>query len=151
MYGVVLIAVIVAVVGLVFLLSQIISALCDMLGYGLEILGYLLDSALRVTVQGAVAILGALDGWFEDLDLIDEPLIRAAVMGLVGFLVGVGLLVLLAMILGQPWVIVTLALSVALGLGLGVLADPEHDWALRPFPTFVRRGGGGGPKLPLNL
>lgn len=122
----------------------------DAILYGLEIVVYGLQAGVRLCIQGAVFIVEWVDEQFEDLELADDPLARGLIMGAVGLVVGVGLVSLLAMVRNQPWVIVTFAATVGLGIGLGWFADPEHDWSIGPLPSFPWRGGE-EPKLPLNL
>ena len=122
----------------------------DVFLYAFEIAGYLLQAILKLMVQGAVALLETAEDWLGDVDISEVPSLRALVMGVVGLLCGVGLVQLRAVVLGQPWVIVTFAGTVVAGLLLGIIADPEKDWSLGPFPTFPRSGGN-TPKLPLNL
>jgi hypothetical protein len=131
------------------LLAFLIFTFRDAIFYAFEVAAYVLLAAAKALIQGAVALVEWVDEQFDDLEIADEPLARGLLIGGVGLLVGVGLVALLAMILNQPWVIITLAASVAGGVGLGLLADPERDWSIGPFPSFPRRGG--GPTLSINL
>jgi hypothetical protein len=132
------------------LIAFLIWTFRDGILYLFEILGYVLQSVGKVVVQGAVELLQALDELLVDFDIADQPMLRLIVIGVVGLGVGVGIVALLAMVLGTPWVIITLTLATAIGMAVGLIADPDKDWSIGPFPSFPRRGGG-GPKLPLNL
>lgn len=140
----------VALLGVIALVGFLIWTFRDAVFYAFEVLGYTLQSAGKVVVQGAVELLEALDDLLVDFDIVDQPVLRLIVMGVVGLLVGVGVVALLAVILGTPWVIITLTLAVVIGMAVGLIADPDKDWSIGPFPKFTR-GGGGSPKLPLNL
>lgn len=151
MIDLVLMATFFGIGGLLVLAGFVIWAYRDVIGYVFEILGYTLQSLVKVVIQGAVALIEVADDFFDDWDIADEPLLRLALIGCVGFVMGVGVVMLLGMIKGQPWVIVTMVIAVTLGCIIGLVADPDKDWSLGAFPSFPRRGGGGGPKLPLNL
>jgi hypothetical protein len=156
MIDLILMAVFFSVGGLLVLLGFLIWTFRDAIGYVVEILGYVLESAVKVAVQGGVALVLVADDLLEDWDIgveydANDPLLRAVVLGVVGLLLGVLLILLLSVVLGQPWVLITLVVTVALCVAIGLLADPQKDWSLSDFPSFPRRGGGGGPGLPLNL
>ena len=151
MIDLILMAVFLSVGGLLVLLGFLIWSFRDTVGYVAEILGYVLESAVKIAIQGAVALVLAADDLLYDWEIADDPLLRAVVLGVVGLLLGVLLILLLSVILGQSWVLITLVLTVALCVAIGLLADPQKDWSLSAFPSFPRRGGGGGPGLPLNL
>ena len=151
MIDLVLIAVFCTIGGGLVLAGFLVWTFRDVVGYAFEVLGYTLQSLVKVVIQGAVALIELADEWFDDFDVADDPLWRALLIGGVGFLLGVGMLILLSMILGQPWVIITLVVAVALGVIVGLIADPDKDWSLGAFPVFPRGGSGDGPKLPLNL
>jgi hypothetical protein len=131
------------------LIGFVIWTFRDAIFYCFEVVAYILVAAVKTVIQAAVALVQWVDEQFDDLQIADEPLARGLIVGSVGLLVGVTLVALLAMVRNQPWVIVTLAASVAVGVAVGFLADPDRDWSIGPFPSFPRRGG--GPKLPLNL
>ncbi len=122
----------------------------DAIFYCFEVVAYALQALVKSLIQGAVAIVEWVDEQFGDLEIADEPLARGLIMGAVGLLIGVGLVMLLAMVRNQPWVIVTFVATVGVGIGLGLLADPERDWTIGPLPVPPWREGG-EPKLPLNL
>ena len=150
MIALILMATFFAMGGLLVLAGFLVWSFRDVVFYCFEVVGYALQSLVKVIIQGAVALIEVTDDWLDDYDIADEPLLRLALLGLVGSVVGVGLVVLLAMVKGQPWVIVTLVGAAAIGMVIGLMADPEKDWSLSAFPSFPR-GGGGGPSLPLNL
>jgi hypothetical protein len=137
-----------SVAALVVLVGFLIWKFHDVIVYLLEVLAYLLRALWALLIQFAAELIGVADEWCGDAEIADNPLLRLAVMGAFGLLLGLGLILLLAMVLGQPWVLIILALSVALCMVLGLLADPERDLSLPAFPRFTQ---GGGPKLPLNL
>jgi hypothetical protein len=156
MIDLILMAVFFSVGGMLVLLGFLIWTFRDAIGYVVEILGYILESAVKVAVQGGVALVLVADDLLEDWDIgveydATDPLLRAVVLGVVGLLLGVLLILLLSVVLGQPWVLITLVVTVALCMAIGLLADPQKDWSLSAFPSFPRRDGGGGPGLPLNL
>ena len=132
------------------LIAFLIFTFRDVIFYGFEVIAYLAVAAIKTVIQGAAALVEWVDEQLGDFEIAEEPLARGLLIGAVGLLVGVGLVSLLAMVRHQPWVIVTLAASVAVGVTVGFLADPDRDWSIGPFPSFPRRGGG-GPKLPINL
>ena len=118
--------------------------------YLMEVAVYGLQAAVRLALQASVELVDLADE-LADLDLADDPLARAAIMGAVGTLVGIVAVLILAMLRNQPWVILTFTIAIGAGITLGLVADPEGDWSLPAFPTFPGRGGGGGPQLPLNM
>ena len=149
MIDLVLMAIFFGIGGLLVLIGFLIWSFRDVIGYGFEVLGYTLQSLVKIVIQGAVALVEVTDDLLDDWDIADEPLLRLALVGSVSFLLGVVVVMLLGMVKGQPWVLVTMAIAVALGCGIGLIADPDKDRSLGAFPSFPRRGG--GPKLPLNL
>lgn len=132
------------------LIAFLIWILRDTILYALEVLVYSLQAAVRLCIQGAVYTVEWVDEQFEDLELANDPLARGLIMGTEGLLLGVGIVSLMAMVSNQPWVILIFSATVGLGIGLGLIADPDHDWSIGPLPSFPRRDGG-EPKLPLNL
>jgi len=150
MIDLVLMAVFFGIGGLLVLIGFLVWSFRDVIGYFFEIIAYALQSLVKVVIQGAVALIEVADEFFDDWDIADEPLLRLSLIGGVGFLLGVAAVMLLGMVKGQPWVIITMVVAVTLGALLGLVADPDKDWSLGAFPVFPRRGGG-GPKLPLNL
>jgi hypothetical protein len=143
--------VLVIVFGFFALAATLVFMFRDQLVWGLEVVAYSGQSAVKLAIQASVAIVTLVDELFDDLEIADEPLARALLIGVVGLLVGVVLVMLMAMVRNQPWVIITFAASVGVGLGLGFVADPDGDWSLGVFPPFPGRRGGSGPSLPLNL
>jgi hypothetical protein len=150
MIDLILMAVFFSIGGLLVLAGFTIWSLRDVIGYVVEVVFFMAQSLVKLIIQGAVALVELADELLEDWDIAEEPLLRVLLLGSVGLLLGVTLTMLLAMVKGQPWVILTLSGAVAGDMGLGLLADPDKDWSLGAFPSFPRRGGG-GPKLPLNL
>jgi hypothetical protein len=118
--------------------------------YVMELAVYSLQAAVRLAIQASVALAELADELL-DLDLADEPLARAAIMGVVGMPIGMVAVMILAMLRNQPWVIMTFTVIIGGGIVLGLVADPEGDWSLPSFPSFPGRGGGAGPQLPLNM
>jgi uncharacterized protein YacL len=118
--------------------------------YVMEVAVYGLQAAVRLAIQASVALVELADEVL-DLELADNPLARALIMGVVGMPVGMVVALILAMLRNQPWVIMTFTLAIGAGIVLGFVADPEGDWSLPAFPPFPGRGGGGGPQLPLNM
>jgi ElaB/YqjD/DUF883 family membrane-anchored ribosome-binding protein len=139
-----------SIFGLAALVFLLIWLFRDHISFALEVGVYGVHTAVRLAIQASVALVEWVDEQLYDLDIADEPLARGGVMGIVGLLIGVVLVMLLAMVRNQPWVIVTFAASVGGGLTLGFVADPDGDWSLPPFPEFPRRGSS-GTGLPLNL
>lgn len=149
MFELIFVIVMLCVLAGVGLVAFVIWTFRDVVFYAVEVVGYGLQAGVKVLIQGAVAIIGAVDDWLGDAAIAEEPLLRALVMAVVGLVCGVGLVQLLAAALNQPWVILTFTGTVGLGLILGLVADPDRDWSPGPFPSFTRSGG--GFKLPLNL
>ena len=139
------------ILGILAHIAFVLFLFRDQLVWALEVVAYAAQSAGKLAIQAALALVELVDDLFDEFDLAEEPLARALIIGVVGLLVGVILVMLMAMVRNQPRVIITLAGSVGVGLTLGFLADPDMDWSLAPFPPFPNRHGGSGPSLPLNL
>ena len=143
--------VLIIILGFFALAAALLFMFRDPIIWVLEVGAYSLQSVVKLAIQASVAIVELVDSLLDDFELADEPLARALIIGVFGLLVGVILVMLMAMVRNQPWVIITLAGSVGVGLTLGFLADPDMDWSLAAFPPFPNRHGGSGPSLPLNL
>lgn len=127
MIDLILMATFFTVGGLLVLLGFLIWTFRDAIGYVFEVLGYILQSVVKVAIQGGVALVVIVDEWLEDYDIAEEPLWRVVVVGAAGFLLGMLLILLLSVILGQPWVLITLTVVMAIAVAIGLLADPEKD------------------------
>jgi len=146
----ILMAVFFGVGGLLVLLGFLVWTFRGTIGYVFEVLGYILQSAVKLAIQGGVALILGVDELLDDYEIAGDPLLRVAVLGAAGIVLAFLLILLLSVILGQPWVLITLVVTVSLCAAIGLLADPARDWSVGPFPDFPRRGGGGF-HLPLNL
>ena len=135
---------------LVVLAGFLIFIFRDAIYWGFEFVGWVLSATFSGTVRLTIQGMEILEYWLGGIEILHNPAMRALVMGLVAIPVTLGLLVFISMILQQPWVLVTVAATVGFFLLVGVLADPDNDWAPPSFPDLPRRGGGGW-KLPLNL
>jgi hypothetical protein len=104
--------------------------------------------ALWVTVvQAAIAFIEVVDEWVVDIEILDNAVFRMILMGGVGFMLGVGLMVLLSLAIGMWGIPLAFFLSMGFCAFVGLVADPDEDWSLGDFPLF----GDQPPKMPLNL
>ena len=131
------------------MLIGVFGWIAESMAYITELIVYGLHAIWVTIVQATIAFLEALDDLFPDLDLAHNALWRAVVMAGVGFLLGVGLMIFLSFIAGMWFIPCAFVLAILACAFVGLMADPEGDWTLGPWPTFGR--GGGGPQTPLNL
>ena len=135
----------------IVLVGFLIFIFRDIIFWFFEVAGWGLATAWSGIVHLSIEGMEIVEEWLWDFEILDDPAMRALVMAVAAIPVTLGLLVLISMILQQPWVLVTVSATIGFFLLVGVLADPDRDWAPPSFPAFPRRGGGGGWKLPLNL
>ena len=109
---------------------------------------YVAYATWATLVQGTFNLLDLVDEYVEDVDIVDNSLLRMLVMGLVGFVVGVGLMIFLLLATGNWSIPCLFFLFVGFCLFLGLMADPDQNWRVGTFDEFRR---GGGPRTPLNL
>lgn len=113
-----------------------------------QVLMYGVHAAWVTIVQVSLSLLEAVDDWLIDFEILDNPFLRLLVMGVVGFLIGVLLMIFVSFALGHWTIPLVLAVTIVFFMVVGLAADPDRDWSLGDFPGF---SGGQGPKLPLNL
>ena len=131
------------------------NVIMGLLGWILDSLAYLAGvgvyavHAVWVTIVGAsIGLMDAVDEWLPDIDILDNALLRLLVMGIVGFFIGVVLMIFVSFISGNWGIPCVFTLAIGFCMFVGLVADPERDWSPGEWPTF---GGRGGPKTPLNL
>ncbi len=113
-----------------------------------EIYAYMVHAVWVTTVRASIGLLEAVDEWLPDIDVLDNPLLRMGVMGMVGFLIGVVVMIFLCFITGNWGIPCVFILVVGFCAFVGLVADPDQDWSLANFPGSSGRGG---PRTPLNL
>jgi hypothetical protein len=118
------------------------------LAYIAEIGLYTFHAVWVLIVRAALALIETVDDWIPDLDVLDNAVLRALVMAVVGFLAGVLLMIFLSLIIGNWGIPCVFALTIAFCAFVGLVSDPEGDWSFGSFPSF---GGGSSPQIPLNL
>ena len=128
---------------------SIIGWITESMAYISELLVYTLQALWVTLVKATIAFLEAVDDLFPDLGIADNALWRMLVMAGVGFFLGVGLMIFLSFITGMWGIPCAFVLAIIACAFVGLVADPEGDWSLGPWPTFGR--GGQGPQTPLNL
>jgi hypothetical protein len=133
------------------LVGVLIFIFRDWVAYPLEVAVWLLTASWVAIVSLAIEGMEMVEDWLWDIDILDDPAMRALVMAIVAIPVALAVVILISMILGHPWVLLTVGGTGGFFLLVGVFADPDRDWSPPPFPDFPRRGGGGGWHLPLNL
>ena len=129
-------------------LAHAAAGIAVLLGYVAEVVAYFLYQLWVAIVRGATAIIEWADEQFPEFGIQDEPLLRALVMGIVGTVLGIILVMLLAIAMGNWAIPVAFAVSVGFCAGVGLVADPDTQWKTIDFPSFLGRGG---PRMPLNL
>ena len=134
----------------IVLVGFLIFVFRDLVVYPFEVLVWGLAATWSAIVSLSIEGMEIVEDWLWDFEILDDPAMRALVMGVAAIPVALGVVVLISMILQQPWVLIAVIVTVSFFLVVGVLADPDRDWTPPSFPDFPRRGGG-GPKLPLNL
>jgi hypothetical protein len=129
-----------------FVLS-ILGWIAQSVAFLAEIVAYSLQSIWISMVRATLSLIEGVDEWLPGLEILDNPLLRGLAMGVVGFFLGIALMVFLSFVTGN-WGIPCVFLLVILACAfLGLVADPEGDWDFPAFPSF----GGSGPKTPMNL
>ena len=136
---------------LVALVGFLVFIFRDVILWFLEAAVWALAAAWSAIVSLSIEGMEIVEDWLWDIEILDDPAMRALFMGVAAIPVALALLVLISMILQQPWVLLTVGATGGFFLLVGVVADPDRDWSPPSFPDFPRRGGGGGWKLPLNL
>ena len=134
----------------IVLVGFLIFVFRDLVVYPFEVLVWGLAATWSAIVSLSIEGMEIVEDWLWDFEILDDPAMRALVMGVAAIPVALGVVVLISMILQQPWVLIAVIVTVSFFLVVGVLAEPDRDWSPPSFPDFPRRGGG-GPKLPLNL
>ena len=122
--------------------------IANSLAYTMEVSAYFVHAVWVMLVRAALALLEVLDEWLPALEILENALWRFLVMGVVGFFLGVGLMIFLSFITGAWGIPCVFTLAIASCAFVGLMADPEREWSFGDFPTF---GGSGGPQTPLNL
>lgn len=129
-------------------LAVVFSWIMDAMAYMMDISAYSAHAVWVTIVKASIGLIEAVDEWFPDLDIQDNAILRALVMGAVGFLIGVILMIFVSFITGNWGIPCLFFLAIGFCMFLGLIANPEGDWSLGNFPTF---GRGGNPKFPVNL
>jgi hypothetical protein len=122
--------------------------IAESLAYIAEIVFYTARAAWVLIVRASLALIEAVDEWLPDFGILDNPILRALLMAVVGFFLGVGLMIFLSFITGNWGIPCVFTLAIGFCAFVGLIADPDGNWSVGDFPTF---GRGGGPKTPLNL
>ena len=130
-------------------LMSIIGWIASSMAYMTELVVYSIHAVWVTTVKASISILEAIDELLPDLGIADNALWRALIMGGIGFFLGVGLMIFLSFITGMWCIPCVFTMAIAFCAFVGLVADPDGDWALGDTPTFGR--GGGGIGTPLNL
>ena len=134
----------------IVLVGFLIFVFRDLVVYPFEVVVWGLAATWSAIVSLSIEGMEIVEDWLWDFEILDDPGMRALVMGVAAIPATLAILIFISMILQQPWVLITVIATVGFFLVVGVLADPDRDWSPPSFPDFPRRGGG-GPKLPLNL
>jgi len=127
---------------------SLIAWLASSAAYLSEVSLYAVRAGWVTIVQAVLSFLGVLDDWLPTLDIVDNAVMRLLVMGGMGFLLGVALMVILALLVGDWCIACCFGLVTILFAFLGLVADPERDWSVGDLPRY---GGPPGPQTPLNL
>jgi hypothetical protein len=130
------------------LMLSVIAWLANSLAYLSELSVYALRAIWVTIVRATLALLEVLDDWLPTLDILENALMRLLVMGGLGFFVGVALMIILSLIMGNWGIPCCFGLVIGFCAFVGLVADPERDWSIGEFP---RHGGPPGPQTPLNL
>jgi hypothetical protein len=136
------------VLGLLALVALLLWLMRDIIAYTFEVLLYSLGALTVGIVRIAVEIVNFADDTFG-APIASEAAWRALIVGAAGFVLGFGFVLLKALARGATWVPATLIISTLVGMGLGLVADPDRDWRIGPFPTFGHRDD--NSQTPLNL
>ena len=113
-----------------------------------EVAVYAIHAVWVTIIQASLSLMDAVDDWLIEIDIVDNPLLRLLVMGVVGFLIGVVLMIFVCFMAGYWAIPLVLALTMGFCMFVGLVADPDRDWSLGDFPGSSGRSG---PKMPLNL
>lgn len=131
-----------------YLMMAGIGWLCESVARMAEAVVFALHAVWVTIVRAAIALIGVVDEWFADIDFLDNPLLRMAVMGAVGFEVATVLIIFLSLAAGYWCVPCCFIFSGGFCAFVGLVADPDQDWSVGSLPGSSRSGG---PKTPLNL
>jgi hypothetical protein len=129
-------------------MMALVGWIASSVSYLVEISVYSLHAIWVSIVRAALALLEGVDDWLPAYGILDNAVLRAVVMSVVGFLVGVVLMIFLSFVIGAWGIPCIFTLAIASCAFVGLVADPDSDWSLGDLPTF---GRGGGPQTPLNL
>jgi len=130
------------------LLTLLFVRMLDFTMYMAEIMLYAVQAVWVGIVRSAIGLIEAVDDWFPEFDILDNALFRGLVMGVVGFFLGVILMIFLALAIGAWEIPCMFVLTVLFCTFVGVIADPDREWEVGDLPHLGTRGG---PKTPLNL
>jgi len=130
------------------LILSLMAWLASAAAYLSEVTLYALRAGWVTIVQAVLSFLGVLDDWLPTLDIVDNAVMRLLVMGGMGFLLGVALMVILSLVVGDWGIACCFGLVTMFCAFLGLVADPERDWGVGDLPRY---GGPSGPQTPLNL
>ena len=130
------------------IMGLLVLRILDFAMYMAEILLHSAQAAWIGIVRSAIGLIDAVDDCFPGYDILDNALLRGLVMGVVGFILGVILMIFLALAIGAWGIPCMFVLTILFCTFVGVIADPDRDWEVGDFPHF---GDHGGPQTPLNL
>ena len=123
--------------------------IANSLAYMVGVWVYFFHAVWVTIVRAALALLETVDDWFPGLDILENAFWRFIVMAVVGFFLGVVLMIFLSFATGNWAIPCVFTLTIIFCAIVGLVADPEQDWSFGDFPTFGRNSG--GPQTPVNL
>ncbi|MHB1459462.1 MAG: hypothetical protein ACYC0V_21335 [Armatimonadota bacterium] len=129
-------------------MTALFGWIVNSMAYIVEVSVFSLHAVWVTIVRATLALLEAVDDWFPDLGILDNGLLRLLVMSVVGFFLGVVLMIFLSFVTGNWGIPCCFTLAIAFCAFVGLIADPDRDWSFGDFPTF---GRGGNPKFPVNM
>ena len=68
------------------LLLVLLGSILESLRHVLDVFAYAICALWTTIVRGSIALLDAVDDWLPDFGILDNPLLRLLVMGIVGFI-----------------------------------------------------------------
>ncbi|MHB1355033.1 MAG: hypothetical protein ACYCZF_03540 [Anaerolineae bacterium] len=129
-------------------LGLIFGWIANSIAYLAEISVYFMRSIWISIVRASLVLLEGVDDWFPDLGILENGLLRLLVMAVVGFFLGVVLMIFFAFVMGAWCIPCSLVMTIGFCAFVGLLADPDRDWSFGDFPSFGNRGN---PQTPVNL
>ena len=89
-----------------------------------------MEVIISTHMQLVQTVIIELEEAFPDLICADNPFVRMLLLALLGFFVGVVLMVFAAFAMGAWGLPALLALTIGVNILSGLLADPDRDWSL---------------------